>query len=298
MLRRIAGDITYYYRRGGIAGIQQWASQLYYRKAKSLHGENIFDYDWDLCIILDATRPDLFEEVVSEYAFIEGFTTKRSVGSSSKEWMAETFTSGYATDLQQTALVTGNPFSDEMLTDDQFALLDEVWRYAWDEHAGTVPPKPITDRGITVHRTQSPRRLVLYYLQPHIPFIANEEYQNVAPQTWGEDEGDPFLALQRGTRDFEDVWEAYKNNLRLVLDDVGRLRRNVDAGRVILTADHGNALGEAGLYGHADGIAHASMREVPWATATAENSENDTIPKYDRRDTGGLEDRLRALGYR
>ena len=65
--------------------------------------------------------------------------------------------------------------------------------------------------------------------------------------------------------------KAYLENLRLVLEYVAvlvdrALKINPSA-KVIITADHGELLGEEGLFNH--GIDHPLVRIVPWLRVKA-----------------------------
>ena len=93
------------------------------------------------------------------------------------------------------------------------------------------------------------------------------------------------------------VWAAYRANLEYVLDSINTLRQNVFGPRMVVTADHGNALGEWGIYGHGD-YPIPSLRRVPWCTVPSE--DNHTIdPNVDRSYAEvEVEEQLRNLGYR
>ena len=86
--------------------------------------------------------------------------------------------------------------------------------------------------------------------------------------------------------------------------DVRLLLSNVDAARAVITADHGNAVGERGLYGHAAGLALRPLREVPWAATTATDSRTygppSTAADAAEQETASPEvsARLERLGYR
>ena len=62
--------------------------------------------------------------------------------------------------------------------------------------------------------------------------------------------------------------EAYKENLEIVLNYVSaliaRLMKIRPNAKIVITSDHGELLGEDGLYGH--GINHPVVRLVPWFT--------------------------------
>jgi hypothetical protein len=50
---------------------------------------------------------------------------------------------------------------------------------------------------------------------------------------------------------------------------VALLLENVDAERVVITADHGEGFGEYGVYEHPVGCPAPTIKRVPWATTTA-----------------------------
>jgi hypothetical protein len=103
--------------------------------------------------------------------------------------------------------------------------------------------------------------------------------------------------LRDGEIDRESVWKGYRENLAYVLDSVGTLRRNVAGPRLAVTSDHGNAIGEFGIYGHGD-YPIPALRRVPWCTAPA-SDEHTLDPDVTRQRTDvEVEEQLRNLGYR
>ncbi|WP_128226241.1 hypothetical protein [Halobacteriaceae bacterium SHR40] len=261
-------------------------------------GTNIYEREWDTLVILDACRVDLLREVADEYSFLGPVGSFESVGSMSEEWMEKTFTEEYAEETRQTAYVTSNIFSERVLSTDQFLELDEVWRYAWDNTLGIVPPRPVTDRAITVARDQQPDRMIVHYMQPHHPFISDDVSEHFAADPFGrENETTVVDALRRGEISRDAFWDAYRENLRLVLNDVAVLLENHDAEKVIITADHGDALGEWGIYDHPAGCLHPVVKNVPWSVTTA-TDENEYEPQLiQNKHEANVEERLRGLGY-
>ena len=57
--------------------------------------------------------------------------------------------------------------------------------------------------------------------------------------------------------------QLYKDNLRLVLQYVASLVEDL-SGVIIITADHGERLGEGGAYSHRAGLSDPLLLEVPW----------------------------------
>lgn len=263
-------------------------------------GENIYDRDWDTLVILDACRVDLMNDVRDDYPFIENVDTFTTLSSYSLGWMQRTFTDEYADEMRRTAYVTGNPFTQALFDGEEFLFLDEVWRYGWDDSVGSIPPRPITDRAISVAREHDPDRLIIHYMQPHVPFITNPElnFQRTSPDGWGEAASETIWDhVRSGAITHDEMWDGYLNNLRHVLDDVSVLLENIDAETVVLTADHGNAVGEYELYGHPRGIAIDALRVVPWIRTTASDTGSHTPEEYQTATTGDVQEKLRSLGY-
>lgn len=57
--------------------------------------------------------------------------------------------------------------------------------------------------------------------------------------------------------------KAYEDNLKTVLEEVAKVASRLP-GKVVVTADHGELLGEEGLYGHPPRCDTPYLREVPW----------------------------------
>jgi hypothetical protein len=270
-------------------------------------GTPVFEEDWDVLLILDACRADLLATVREEYEFLDAPDTRLSVDSTSHRWMEKNFSESYAGEMRRTAYVTGNPYSDGVLRGRDFRLLDEVWKYEWDDGLGTIHPRPLTDRAIAVGRDLDPDRLIVHYMQPHYPFVRNREVDDGIPLEFFGDgvtdtarEKDVWTQFREGELTESEVRELYLDNLRYVLDDVDLLLDNVNADTVVVSADHGNAFGEFGVYGHPPGMPFRSIREVPWYTTSATDT-GEYVPGAKRPDAAGnegvVDERLRDLGY-
>ena len=298
-------------QRNGVRGAIGATKPVYVKALQQVlpdgGGESIFAREWDLLVILDACRFDLLSEVAStnEYLFLTDVDTFRSLDSTTQAWMARNFTADHRTEMRHTAYVCGNPFSADELNAEAFALLDEVWKYGWDDELGTLPPRAITDRTIAAGRNRNPDRIIAHYMQPHNPFVGGENpRQRKSIRKWGEESTpDIWRQLEDGTVDFARVWADYRATLEYVLEEVALLLNNINAERVVITADHGNAIGEWGLYGHPPNLPFECLRTVPWAKTTASDANTHT-PTTERKqpatedDETQVADRLDALGYR
>lgn len=294
-LRQLAREAFYYYYESALrAGCSLFSDR---------QGDNIYEDDWDVLLILDACRVDLLREVTGEYPFLDIIETRRSVGSASAEWMDNTFTAKRRDAVANTIYVTGNPFSNDHASSEDFAAVDEVWRNGWDEEAETIRPRPLTNQAIAQWRSQADAdRMIVHYMQPHYPFIGSSiAGTGLSLENWGEtfDSRNVWELLRDGEIEHDALWDAYRENLRTVLDDVEFLLETIDADTVVITADHGNAIGEYGVYGHPAGICLSALRDVPWVTMSAEQ-----VREYEPETTNesptneNVSDRLEALGYK
>ena len=260
----------------------------------------VMDEDWDVLIVLDACRADLFRECVNVSQFT-AYETRVSAGSATNEWANKNF-SGQA--LSDVVYVTGNPVvSREVQT--AFAAFIEVWRTEFDEELGTVPPNAVTEAAVTALENYPHKRLIVHYLQPHYPFINYPELRygsfgmtdQIDVTSAKEGANHVWTALDKGYVDEETVWEAYQDNLNLVMNSVNKILEKVD-GRVVITSDHGNLVGEKDasfgipLYGHPPHIYQENLRTVPWAVSDS-GSEERGLAVDDK-----IEYRLKSLGYK
>jgi hypothetical protein len=278
-------------------------------------GTNVYNREWDILIVLDACRVDLMKEVVSEYDCFDRVDSIYSVGSHSAEWMENTFSDEYLEDINKTEYITANPHSRSALPlpMSEFKAADEVWRYGFDTGLGTIPPRIITDQTINASREGETEQVIAHYMQPHQPFIAGEEVfpgesmlmDEVTEDAGQDGEWSPgdigrhniWRMCRQGEISRSELWAPYRENLRLVLDEIVLVLNNVDA-KVVVTADHGNAIGEWGMYGHPAGCLLPAVRKVPWIEATGtdtrEYEPDDHSQSDERNDTDEI---LKSLGY-
>jgi len=265
-----------------------------------LFGRHLYDYNWDLAIILDACRYDLGERIAAAHSIeLDKPEKAYSVGSMSSEWIHRTFTNASAEELSNTTYISANVFTDKV---PDAVETERVWKTGWDEELGTVPPRVVTNKTIELMRANPDRRYIAHYMQPHFPPLeeTKNDFGEIAPT-----EGAPWEGRNGGWEDVragnmksETATQAYESNPSPVLDEVELLLSNVDAGPVIVTADHGNYLGEKGRWGHPKGHIHSAVRHVPWWTTSATDEKTHT-PNIESGtgETSKIE-KLEALGYR
>ncbi|MFB6187392.1 MAG: hypothetical protein ABEI86_11050 [Halobacteriaceae archaeon] len=256
-------------------------------------GVKIYEEEWDLLIVLDACRYDLMMDVADEYEFIDSVDRIWSPASTSEFWLKENFNEEHSDKMKESAMVTGNTFTEYCLSESEFQILDEVWSYSFDDELETIPADSVLDRTIKIMRKYNPKYTVSHFMQPHAAFINRPDIEP-APTTQSV-----WKSLIYGTNDGSELWQAYRDNLRYVLDRVEILLNSVDAEKVVITADHGNAMGEWWTYGHVGYVPIESQRAVPWIETSATN--DGSYQPGDIKEGNGVDDdveeKLRTLGY-
>lgn len=268
---------------------------------------SVMDEDWDNLIILDGCRYDTF----SELNHIDGIAQYRlSKGSSSGEFLRQNFLGGTHHD---TVYLTANPYLDEV-GDSFHTVLDLVHddRY-WDKELGTVLPDSVVKRAKEMGAEFPHKRYIVHFIQPHYPFIGDlrSEIEFDYPMV-GKSRNLDQNAMPVWNKLPEKSWEttrlvrrAYRENLEIVLKSVEELVDKL-GGKSVITADHGNMLGERQFpipvrgYGHPIHTHVPALIKVPWHVVERGNRrivESDPPVEWDGPDEDLVAERLRDLGY-
>jgi len=251
---------------------------------------NIYDRDWDVAVILDACSYDLIES--SNIDLPGELNSIYSVASMTGDWMERTFSHHG----ENTIYITPAPFSHKIKSED-FYILDEVWKYAFDDDMGTVPPRVVTDKAISYGRQKMNKKIIVHYMQPHFPAITNPELGGKIDPSGGWPDS-IWKKLANDEISKSTVWNAYQDNLYKVMEEVNILIQNIDANKMVITADHGNAFGEYQTYGHPSGTGLSSVRRVPWINVGETRDTGKHKPtKYNKGEKGSVKEKLKSLGY-
>lgn len=305
-------------------GLKHWDDPFWWRKvalpyiARQTHshlpheGISYPDEEWDNLLILDACRYDMFVE----QSWLPGELKKRISGASNTpEFLQGNFKGG---DFSDTVYVTANPQINVHL-DDEFFKIIKVWEDHWDPDLHTVHPKIMAEKTIDAYHSYPNKRLIAHFIQPHYPFIG-EVGQNKLNTHSGMELSKRLVTNDKAQRDhlsvweqlyagsvsLELVWEAYRENLDLVLPHVEQLIETFQEYTVV-TSDHGNALGELAwpvpvkIYGHPPGIRMPALNDVPWLVTNTD--ERKKIIAEETSAVGSDQDeivseRLADLGYK
>jgi hypothetical protein len=278
-------------------------------------GDDFISEDWDNLLLLDACRYDMFKDTCE----IDGeLKSKTSVGSSTPDFLKQTFRGG---DFQDIVYVTANPQVNLRLDPEIFHDVVEVWKTDWNNDLGTVEPHKVTKRALEALERHPNKRLIVHYMQPHYPFIGQQSEEldghsgfELSKRLASDEEADRdertvWDQLKDGEVSEGAVWEAYVENLELVLDDIGS---SIDGfeGKTVITSDHGNLMGETAtpfrleLYGHPTGIHAEDLVTVPWLSIGSgprreihEGERTEEHPQHDIENEQEIQERLKDLGY-
>jgi hypothetical protein len=263
-------------------------------------GISFVDRDWDVLVVLDACRYDLFEEYNPFDVSVEKV---HSNASQTREYIRENFV---GRDCLDTVCITASPqFAD---FDIDFAHTEHVWRDQWNTEFRTVLPESVTDAAIEAADEYPDKRLVVHFMQPHYPFIGPTGQTLDDQATFGSDVERLSIweQLSDGRIEEATVRKAYAENLELVLPEVKRLVENVN-GKTVITSDHGNLYGQRvcwlpiKIYGHPAGIYHPELTAVPWVELPFETRRpvvSAASSSVNNEEFEGVEERLNDLGYR
>ena len=235
---------------------------------------------WKVLVVLDACRYDYFEKVYRR--FFKGKLEKRtSPTTRSIEWLVETFKGNY----QDTIYISANPFvtpkTEAVVTGLKFSAKEKFFKVVnvleddWDEELQMVTPEAVNRAFLRELKEHPGKRFILHYLQPHYPYVklSMEDSQSRMKKK-------PIDRPEKGLGEFlnsiglnvrtikqllgrpsdqmgyimnkfgvERLREEYEANLVWVLEGIAKIVPSVK-GRVVITSDHGEMLGEHGKLGH------------------------------------------------
>jgi hypothetical protein len=253
--------------------------------------ERLEAVDWDVLIVLDACRYDVFRDV-TEWPV----DAVQSPGSNTAEWLSAVEEAGTMRDAYVT---TANAQYSKV---DIGKEIRDCWETEWDDYLNTVLPEPVletTDEHVSDGETPA----VAHLLPPHSPYVGllDDEWHPLLPdvEEWhseratnpGSKSQDLFSS---GVIDPEKAWQAYRTSVRSTWSVTREyIEKWIDDGlTVVVTADHGELFGryrEFGLYVHPIRCYVPALVTVLFVTFE---------PRRDvQHGADSVEEKLRALGY-
>lgn len=271
-------------------------------------GINIFDEDWDNLLILDAFRYDVFKRLITDYNISGRLESRISAGSATPEFLRGNIHSRKLRDTvyltATTMLYREGPLNDELEID--IFKIEDVWQDRIDFGEFAVSPETMSAHAIEAIDRHPDKRLVVHYIQPHIPFIGptGKEHFGDIDTVWSN--------AIKGELDVADdlLWEAYEENARIALEEITSVVQELD-GKTVITSDHGQMIGDRGspfpgrLYGHPSGVYIEELVKVPWFICDFNQRRSITADsdssRYERKQADNIDEKarehLRKLGY-
>jgi len=213
-------------------------------------------------IILDACRYDAFLSRYSLYPRLKDHKLRwvevDSVYTPGfyKRYMSHPVWRGYT-------FVSGHPGLNSLTSWDGYAASDhfrkviDVWKEGWMEKFKTCSPESVMVAALEVRGP-----LVVHFVQPHTPHPTLVGFQASV------EDNDPLVvdklqmeAARRGEISPGEMKKAYLDSLMWVLGVVNIMVQYLPR-PILITADHGELLGEGGRFGHR--IDDPCVHEVPW----------------------------------
>jgi len=235
----------------------------------------IQSFNWKTLIILDACRYDVFKQHV--YNYLDGsLMPVLSPSCVTSDWL-NTIWSGKLW-KKDVIYISGNP-SINRRTLRTVAKVHEAWRYGWSDKYMTMDPAALSEAfriealRLKLSGKSGHMRFVLHYVKPHAPY---KNFTKILRKHMPEYD---MLLANRLTNEIitlsilyelfkeKDAVDAflkklYIENLKWVLEEVSKIINKLPK-PIVITADHGELLGEYNLYFHRR-INLPQLRIVPW----------------------------------
>jgi hypothetical protein len=276
-------------------------------------GTSIHKKDWDNIVIIDSCRYDYF---CKKNTLSGNLTPFQSLGSSSSEFVRANLGNTQHHDL---VVTSANGWYEKVYLEEGFSIhdLNEVkpehelnkndkvyQKFAEEGRGGWVRPEPITEEAKRMVKKYPHKRHIIHYHQPHIPFIGPTglEHFEELPLGWGDGGHQGNLSVPDSL-----IREAYAENVEIALNAVSDLLPHLD-GKTVISADHGDLLGERGfpvpikLYAHPSGYYSDILTKVPWFVVDYDDRRRIVKEEPEEKITVGneqsIDKRLRNLGYK
>ena len=265
--------------------------------------QNVMADDWKYLIVLDACRFDSFRKLFSR--FLTGDLEPRNAGAIwTLEWLQKNFTDYYEDVAYISSVWFCNSLETvkrrhwRFSGAEHFVKVYDAWRWLWNDNVGTVLPWDLSRLARRTILKHPEWRFIIHFLQPHAPYLSLVDSVhhvhnrgNVPVISAKKALLRHFIRLyqeifgvqslwnmmkrfnMRPRTSLEESWRVagsnlvshYEKNLQITLFFVHRLIQRLPPGKIVLTSDHGELLGEQGWWGHSPPKPRIpALLIVPW----------------------------------
>jgi hypothetical protein len=229
----------------------------------------IHKFDWNHLIILDACRYDYFERQYKDH-LVGSLTKVYSPATHTVPWIKTVFPDKYdITYFSTNPHINSSVAMHNYLAGDHFKEVIDIWKYGWYDAYGTVLPLAVN---MVVYKKRR-EKSIIHYMQPHGPWIGKTKIAfrypliNVAVLGGGGADGFIVEMIKKKKFSLEKFRQAYADNLDLVLYRVAEIIPHLK-GKIVVSSDHGEMLGEDGYFLHpfdeTEYSNRSELRDVPW----------------------------------
>lgn len=287
----------YFWWKNQLLPIFGW---IFFKRIRRNKGIFIMEEDWDNLIILDGCRLDTFEDVIGKK-----IDYRISRGAATREFLEENFKNQRYND---TVIITANPIVDIWVKQSFYKVIS-VWKNSWDDNLNTILPEAIFQSTLHAENDFPNKRLIIWFMQPHFPFIDNPELSPKGIKAGVEKArgiGDgytitPWREAEKGKMDIADIWKAYRRNLEIVLSYALKLADKLD-GKTVISSDHGNTFRRLPfpfpirIAGHPPNIHISELIKVPWMVLDKIDRKNIITGENEKDRIGRTLGKLKIAG--
>jgi len=235
-----------------------------------LQHDLLFNSDWNVLVIIDCCRYDIFKELIMEYPDLRGnIIPVDSECYNTQQWYRHHWMP--SAPIDDILIVSAHPsIYRKVHRFDLFFGRAEMLKFAMsraeaDDYSWMEPDNTFS---VLKNIDTDSKKLLIHILPPHLPYIGKRGREFLKSLRWKKGhfvtidiyEAVSEYALKNG---WDEVRSYYVENLKVSLDSISRyVKKLKEYGTVVLSADHGEIIGPD-TYKH--GLSNYSeLREVPW----------------------------------
>lgn len=237
------------------------------------HSELLSSVNWKYLVLLDACRFDVFWHCFRSVGLEGSLQECNSEALDTPLW----YRKHWAGDHLDVALIGAHPYPWRPEVNvaknfgSAFAVFSDTGNLGW---GGVVHPARLCNFASRIISQRSSDRWLIHFEQPHLPYIDRMGMAFLESEIGVGLGGDDWIKYNPKLYDAVEAWgrqhgwevlrELYKASLRATLEVVAAWLSRLGDGLVVITADHGEHLGEGGIYGHPWGAGPGILTRVPW----------------------------------
>lgn len=222
---------------------------------------NYLKENWDYLLVLDACRFDIFSKVIADKPWEGKLEKVNSRVTFTKDWYRKHWTK--PNDIH---LITANPhpfLEGSGPASKNFKSATAAWQE--DE----VDPRVTLNFFKKIKKPGE--KYLIHFIPPHLPFVGKKGkklFKKLGIKSMATPDVYKKVVSYGRQGNWDELKECYRENLELVLDVIKDNWSLFADGKAIFTSDHGELLGEWGIYGHPPSriMRHRRriLQTVPW----------------------------------